>query len=67
MEFIVALLVCGGIGYAIDRWVTHSAPWGMLVGGVIGLGVGCYKFVRDATAANRASMAESAERKRDRS
>ena len=66
MEFVVALLVCGGIGYSIDRWVTHTRPWGMVIGGVIGLAVGCYKFIRDANAANRASMAEAAEQRQHR-
>jgi F0F1-type ATP synthase assembly protein I len=66
MEFIVAILVVGGAGYAIDRWVTHTAPWGMVIGGAIGLVVGCYKFVRDANAANRASVREASERRERR-
>src|SRR5689334_13472158 len=66
MEFIVALLVMGGIGYCIDRWVTHTPPWGMVIGGGVGLVLGCYKFVRDANAANRASVKEAAERREHR-
>jgi F0F1-type ATP synthase assembly protein I len=34
-----AILVCGGLGYALDRWLD-SSPWALLVGLLLGLGIG---------------------------
>lgn len=42
---IGAILVLGGIGYAIDaRWGT--APWGLLAGLLAGIVVGFYELAR---------------------
>jgi len=42
---IGAILLFGGIGYAIDRW-QHTAPW-FLVGGLfLGVAVGMYELAR---------------------
>jgi F0F1-type ATP synthase assembly protein I len=36
---VFAMLVGGGIGYLLDRWL-HTKPWLTLVFGAIGFGVG---------------------------
>ena len=50
IEFIVAVALFAGIGYAIDRW-RGSSPWGVLIGAGIGFAVGLRAMIR---AANRA-------------
>ncbi len=42
-----AILVFGGIGYAVDKW-QGSAPWGLLVGLALGILVGFYELVKTA-------------------
>ena len=42
---IGAILLLGGAGYAVDRWLTTS-PWFLLVGLLIGLVVGFYELAR---------------------
>lgn len=37
INLLVSVLVAGGLGYALDRWLG-SLPWGMLAGGVLGFG-----------------------------
>jgi F0F1-type ATP synthase assembly protein I len=38
-----------GAGYAFDAW-RGTGPWGLVVGGMVGSGVGFYAFI---TTANR--------------
>jgi F0F1-type ATP synthase assembly protein I len=42
---IGAIVLLGGIGYAIDRW-RGTSPWGLVIGLVIGLAVGFYELAR---------------------
>lgn len=37
MHLMVSVMVCGALGYALDRWLGW-APWAMLVGGFLGFG-----------------------------
>jgi ATP synthase protein I len=41
------ILVLGGLGYAFDKW-QGSAPWGVLIGLVLGIIVGFYDLVKTA-------------------
>ena len=41
------ILLLGGIGYALDRWLETS-PWFLLVGLAMGMVVGFYELVRTA-------------------
>ena len=40
-----AILVLGGLGYAVDRW-QGSSPWGLLIGLTLGVVVGFYGLVK---------------------
>jgi len=42
-----AILVLGGLGYAIDRW-QGTSPWGLLTGLALGIVVGFYELVKTA-------------------
>lgn len=42
---IGAILLLGGIGYAVDAWLG-TAPWGLFVGLITGLVVGFYELVK---------------------
>ena len=44
-SLIGAIVVLGGIGYAIDLW-RGTAPWGVFVGLLLGLVVGFYELVK---------------------
>lgn len=39
------IILLGGIGYAVDRW-WGSAPWGLVIGLVLGIVVGFYEIIR---------------------
>lgn len=47
-SLIISVLLGGGIGYLLDRWL-HSAPALMLVGGLLGAGVGIWDILRRLT------------------
>jgi F0F1-type ATP synthase assembly protein I len=40
-----ALLLLGGLGYAIDRW-RDTSPWFLLAGLLLGMLVGFYELVK---------------------
>jgi F0F1-type ATP synthase assembly protein I len=40
-----AILLLGGIGYAVDRW-RGTAPWFLLTGLVLGIVVGFYELAK---------------------
>jgi ATP synthase protein I len=40
-----AIILLGGIGYAVDKW-QGSAPWGSLIGLILGIVVGFYELVK---------------------
>ena len=42
---IGAIVLLGGIGYAIDSW-RGSSPWGLLIGLLLGLVVGFYELAK---------------------
>jgi ATP synthase protein I len=42
---VIAMLVGGGFGYLLDRWL-HTRPWMMLLFGVIGFGTGIRDVLR---------------------
>jgi ATP synthase protein I len=44
-SLIGAIVVLGGLGYAVDRWLG-SAPWGLFVGLLLGVVVGFYELVK---------------------
>ena len=42
---IGAIILLGGIGYAVDMWWA-TAPWGLLIGLLLGLVTGFYELVK---------------------
>jgi F0F1-type ATP synthase assembly protein I len=42
---IGAIVVLGGIGYAIDKW-RDAGPWGLIIGLTLGVIVGFYDLVK---------------------
>jgi F0F1-type ATP synthase assembly protein I len=42
---IGAIVVLGGLGYAIDTW-RGTSPWGLLAGLMLGLVVGFYELAK---------------------
>jgi F0F1-type ATP synthase assembly protein I len=42
---IGAILLLGGLGYAVDRW-RGTAPWFLLAGLLLGIVVGFYELAR---------------------
>ena len=42
---IGAIILLGGIGYAVDEW-RGTSPWGLLAGLLIGLVVGFYELAK---------------------
>lgn len=47
-ELVVPVLVGGGIGFLLDRWL-HTSPLFMLVLGFLGLGVGIRSVLKTAS------------------
>jgi F0F1-type ATP synthase assembly protein I len=41
---IGAIILLGGIGYAVDSW-QGTAPWGLVIGLILGIVVGFYELV----------------------
>ena len=41
---IGAIILLGGIGYAVDSW-QGTAPWGLVIGLLLGIVVGFYELV----------------------
>ena len=44
-SLIGAILLFGGLGYAVDVW-RGSAPWGLVIGLLLGLVVGFYGLAK---------------------
>jgi len=42
---IGAIILLGGIGYAVDRW-QGTGPWGLFIGVALGLIVGFYELAK---------------------
>ena len=52
MQFAVTIVLCVGIGYWVDSRYAFS-PWGTLTGGVCGIAVGFYHFLRTVLSYNK--------------
>lgn len=46
-QFTGSVLFLVAVGYGLDRWMEWG-PWGLIVGGMLGAGVGFYAFIRTA-------------------
>jgi F0F1-type ATP synthase assembly protein I len=44
-SLIGAILLLGGLGYALDRWWAFE-PWGLVAGLALGIVVGFYELVK---------------------
>jgi ATP synthase protein I len=42
-----AIIVLGGVGYAVDRW-RGTSPWFLLTGLVVGVVIGFYEVIKTA-------------------
>ena len=42
---IGAIVLLGGIGYAVDRWL-ETEPWGLITGLMLGIVVGFYELAK---------------------
>ena len=42
---IGAIILLGGIGYAVDEW-RGTSPWGLFIGVILGLIVGFYELAK---------------------
>lgn len=42
---IGAIVLLGGIGYAVDSW-RDTSPWGLLTGLILGMVVGFYELAK---------------------
>jgi len=49
---IGAIVLLGGIGYALDRW-RGTSPWFLLVGLLLGIVVGFYELAKAVWPVNR--------------
>jgi ATP synthase protein I len=47
-ELLAALIVGGGLGWAIDTYVMDSGPWGMVGGLIVGAVAGVRNAYRSA-------------------
>ena len=47
-ELLAALIVGGGLGWAVDTYLLGTTPWGLVVGLVFGLAAGMRSAYRSA-------------------
>jgi ATP synthase protein I len=47
-ELLAALIVGGGLGWAADAYLFDSAPWGMVIGLILGVTAGIRNAMRAA-------------------
>lgn len=47
-DLLAALIVGGGLGWAVDTYVLPSKPWGLVVGLILGLVAGIRNAYRTA-------------------
>lgn len=47
-DLLAALIVGGGLGWAVDTYVLSSKPWGLVVGLILGLVAGIRNAYRAA-------------------
>lgn len=55
-QFTGSVVVMVAAGFGVDKWLS-TGPWGLIVGGMIGVGVGFYAFIRTS---NRLAKEEAA-------
>lgn len=41
-DLLSGVFVWGGIGWALDTYVLHTQPWGLVLGVVLGFALGTY-------------------------
>lgn len=58
-QFTGSVLFLVAAGYGVDRW-AGTGPWGLVIGGMVGSGVGFYAFIRTS---NRLMKEEQEARK----
>ena len=59
-NFALYVVIVGGIGWGLERWVLPGAkPWLLLGGLGVGLVLGAYRFWKDASAASASAAAEA--------
>jgi F0F1-type ATP synthase assembly protein I len=46
------VIVAGGVGFLLDRWL-HTKPLWMILLGVVGVGIGIYDALRAANASEK--------------
>jgi ATP synthase protein I len=47
-DLLAALIVGGGLGWAVDTYLLSSTPWGLVVGLILGLVAGIRNAYRSA-------------------
>jgi F0F1-type ATP synthase assembly protein I len=62
-EFVAAPLAWGGIGWAVDTYLLHTSPWGLVVGLIVGFSLGMYLMYLRVQAAGRVEDERRAERR----
>lgn len=60
LEFALAAFVLGAAGWWVDGKLG-TKPWGMAIGGTVGLVGGFYLFLKEALAANREANQDAGE------
>ena len=52
LNVVYGTIAFAAIGFAVD-YFAHTTPWGVVVGAILGLVVGTYRFIREALALSR--------------
>jgi F0F1-type ATP synthase assembly protein I len=47
-SLVVPMVVCGGLGYLVDRWL-HTTPLFLVILGFVGLGIGIREAIKTAS------------------
>lgn len=56
-ELVITILALALVGHLIDRWLG-SRPWGLVIGLTVGLLLGGYNFLKQATSVSRKAAAD---------
>lgn len=51
-SLVVPMVVAGGLGYLLDRWL-HTKPLFLLILGLVGLGIGVREVMRAAASLDK--------------
>lgn len=54
-DFGLTVIIAGGLGYGVD-YLAKTKPWGLLIGIVVGVFLGGFRFIREGMAANRRAL-----------